>query len=422
MSPTNSDHIVMKNSNIDQKMFLLEIVGGVVFVLLVLMCFLVHYCRKKCMKPRQLFKKLQLSSTLRGAKMDQSTSTSNLSLVVSRSESELSYGNRCPESSGHEEVVIVDVHVNKGCSVEQEDLHTPVLQHSTSQEFNPREELLFDKENDKSFTSLENMAISFINGRKSVEKTEGYGSPDKEDYKHSPMLSQSLFEKQEQARSQVELSSPHSQQQMQPQHLAAQAISQQEAGTGDWKPQHVVMSESVSIPSSLSDELLTKKALTEVARRKPLPHPRSWFVSLDGDSNVIVRHSYIDFQTTESNGINNSSLDSGDDMNERKQQVQIFQQKDLDEVGQSGSECGTAVCGPENNTPRCVLEGGRSRRGGQLPSLQEETKRGIESLPKPLPSAERNGSDIDDANHQREDKKTPWQKLEERPVLAFNLK
>lgn len=369
------------------------------------------------MKPRQLVKKRWLSSTLRGAKMDQSTSTSNLSLVVSRSESELSYGNRYPESSGHEEVVMVDVHVNKGCSVGQEDMHTPVLQHtcSTSQEFSPREELLFDKENDESCMSLENMGTSFINGI-SLEKIDG--SPDKEDCKHSfsAMLSQSLFEKQDQARSHVELSSPNSQQQMQPQHLVAQAISQQhlqETGTGDWKPQHVVMSESVSIPSSLNDELLT---LTEVVRRKPLPHPRSWFVSLDGHSNVIVRHSYIDLQTTGSNGINNSSLDSGYDMNEQKQQVQMFQQKDLDEVGQSGNECGTAVCGPQNNTPRCVLEGGRSRRGGQLPSLQ------VESLPKSLPSAEHNGSDIDDANHEMEDKKTPWQKLEERPVLAFNLK
>ncbi|XP_070585403.1 protein FAM171A1-like isoform X2 [Erythrolamprus reginae] len=414
-------------------MFNLEIAGGIIFSL-VLLFFFIQYCRKKCMKPRKLFKKLRLSSTLKGAKRDQSTSTSYLSLVVSKCESEFPSGNsRHPETSGHKQVVMVDLHLNKGCSVEEEDMNTPVLPHtySTSQEFSPREEPLSHEKNDQSHVSLESLATFFINRRKVREKTEGCGSPDKDDCRHSfnSMLNLSLFEKQEKARSQIELSSPHSKQ-----HLAAKAISQQhlqETGTGDWKPQHVVRSKSITISPSFSDELLIKNDLTEVVRRKALSPPQSWFVHLDGRSNAQVRHSYIDLQTSRRSGINNSCLDSGDDMNERKVQVQLYPQKDLDEVDQSGRECGTSACSPENNTPRCVLEGGR-RRSDQLPNQQEETKRNVENLPEPLPSRECkisehheaccNGSDHDDANHQKEGKMTLWQKLEERPVMAFNLK
>ncbi|XP_039187469.1 protein FAM171A1 isoform X2 [Crotalus tigris] len=295
-----------------------------------------------------------------------------------------------------------------------------------------------------------------------------------------PYISQPLSTDQQVdiERLQAELSSPrsqlypHSQQQMQPQQLTAQAVSQQhlqEAGAGDWKPQNVAMSESVSIPASLNDaslaqmnsevQLLTEKALMELGEGKPLPHPRAWFVSLDGRSNAHVRHSYIDLQRAGRNGSNDVSLDSGVDMNEPKsarkgradhlqqthQQAQVHPQKEqkipesstytqlvyLEEVDQSGSECGTAVCSPEDNTPRCVLEGGSRRTGGQLPSLEEETiKRTVESSPEPLTSpehkmtehSEADDDDDNDDDDQGEDKKSPWQKREERPLMAFNLK
>ncbi|XP_063159646.1 protein FAM171A1 isoform X2 [Candoia aspera] len=608
MSPTNPGLIVSKDITTYHTVFLLAILGGMALILLVLLCLLLYYCRRKCLKPRQHHKKLHLTSTLSGAKRDQSTSMSHLNLVFSRRESEFPGGlsitsNRHPESSGHKELMVA-VHLDKGCSGGEADMHTPMLKHtySTSQEFSSREELLSHKENDQSRMSLENMASneslkkdylksldSFsINPRKSLEIIEGYGSPDKGDHRHSynAMLGRPLFEKQEQAsmnhistgskyniqeqvypipsapetelldcrssecmmsrsvdhlerptsfprpgqlvccnsvdqvndsvyrkvlptlvipghymklpgehpyisqplptdqpidieRLQVELSSPHSQlfphsqQQMQPQQLAAQAVSQQhlqEAGAGEWKPQNVAMSESVSIPASLNDaslaqmnsevQLLTEKALMELGGGKPLPHPRAWFVSLDGRSNAHVRHSYIDLQRAGRNGSNDASLDSGVDMNEPKsarkgrgdhlqqthQQVQIHPQKEqkvpdsstytqlvyLDEVDQSGSECGTAVCSPEDNTLRCVLEGGSRRTGGQLPSLQEETiKRTVESSPEPLTCPEHkmtvhsevdDDNDDDDDDDQGEDKKSPWQKREERPLMTFNLK
>ncbi|OPJ81780.1 protein FAM171A1 [Patagioenas fasciata monilis] len=261
---------------------------------------------------------------------------------------------------------------------------------------------------------------------------------------------------------------PHPPQQLQPQQLASQAISQQhlqDAGAVEWSQQNASMSESVSIPASLNDaslaqmnsevQLLTEKALMELGGGKPLPHPRAWFVSLDGRSNAHVRHSYIDLQRAGRNGSNDASLDSGVDMNEPKSArkgrgdhlsapqshplEQEHRQRErkvsdstaytqlvyLDDMDQSGSECGTAVCSPEDNALRCLLEGTSKRSGVQLPSLQEETRTG-DTKPEPLTSPEHGTSGQDDEedeeDDQGEDKKSPWQKREERPLMTFNLK
>jgi len=264
---------------------------------------------------------------------------------------------------------------------------------------------------------------------------------------------------------------PHPPQQLQPQQLTSQAISQQhlqDAGAAEWSQQNASMSESISIPASLNDaslaqmnsevQLLTEKALMELGGGKPLPHPRAWFVSLDGRSNAHVRHSYIDLQRAGRNGSNDASLDSGVDMNEPKSArkgrgdhlstpqshppVQEHQQRErkvsdstaytqlvyLDDMDQSGSECGTAVCSPEDNALRCLLEGTSKRSGVQLPSLQEET-RTVDTKPEPLTSPEHGTSgqdeeedEEDEEDDQAEDKKIPWQKREERPLMTFNLK
>ncbi|XP_031969108.1 protein FAM171A1 isoform X2 [Corvus moneduloides] len=265
---------------------------------------------------------------------------------------------------------------------------------------------------------------------------------------------------------------PHPAQQLQPQQLASQAISQQhlqDAGAAEWSQPNASMSESISIPASLNDaslaqmnsevQLLTEKALMELGGGKPLPHPRAWFVSLDGRSNAHVRHSYIDLQRAGRNGSNDASLDSGVDMNEPKSArkgrgdhlsapqshppVQEHQQRErkvsdstaytqlvyLDDMDQSGSECGTAVCSPEDNALRCLLEGTSKRSGVQLPSLQEET-RTVDTKPEPLTSPEHGTSvqddddedEEDEEDDQGEDKKSPWQKREERPLMTFNLK
>ncbi|XP_072605547.1 protein FAM171A1 isoform X2 [Vulpes vulpes] len=611
MSPPNPGPVVTQDITTYHTVFLLAILGGMAFILLVLLCLLLYYCRRKCLKPRQHHRKLQLPAALESSKRDQSTSMSHINLLFSRRESEFpgplavtSHGR--PDAPGPKELMS-GVHLEMMSSNGEVDMHTPMLKlsYSTSQEFSSREELLSHKEEDKSQISFDNLTPSGTLGkeyhksveifplkpRKSMER-EGCESPGNSEYRRSynAMLSQPLFEKQDRdaqasvnhiptgskltiqehmypapsspekeqlldrrptecmmsrsvdhlerptsfprpgqliccssvdqvndsvyrkvlpalvipahymklpgdhsyvgqplvvpadqqleiERLQAELSSPHAgifphpSSQIQAQPLSCQAISQQhlqDAGAREWTPQGASMSESLSIPASLNDaalaqmnsevQLLTEKALMELGGGKPLPHPRAWFVSLDGRSNAHVRHSYIDLQRAGRNGSNDASLDSGVDMNEPKSArkgrgdplslaqnhpaVQEHPQKEpraadsasytqlvyLDDMDQSGSECGTTVCTPEDSALRCLLDGSGRRSGGQLPSLQEETtKRTSDVPPEPLASPEQRRSaqeddEEEDEEDQGEDKKSPWQKREERPLMAFNIK
>ncbi|XP_059515800.1 protein FAM171A1 isoform X2 [Myotis daubentonii] len=611
MSPPNPGPVVTQDITTYHTVFLLAILGGMAFILLVLLCLLLYYCRRKCLKPRQHHRKLQLPAALENSKRDQSTSMSHINLLFARRESEfpgpLSVTSHSrPDAPGTKELMS-GVRLEMMSSSGDVDLHTPMLKlsYSTSQEFSSREELLSHKEEDKSQISFDNLTPSGTLGkdyhksveifplksRKSVER-DGYESPGRSDYRRSynAMLSQPLFEKQDRdsqasinhistgskltiqehmypapsspekeqlldrrptecmmsrsvdhlerptsfsrpgqliccssvdqvndsvyrkvlpalvipahymklpgdhsyvgqplvvpadqqleiERLQAELSSPHAgifphpSSQIQAQPLSCQAISQQhlqDAGSREWSPQNASMSESLSIPASLNDaalaqmnsevQLLTEKALMELGGGKPLPHPRAWFVSLDGRSNAHVRHSYIDLQRAGRNGSNDASLDSGVDMNEPKSArkgrgdplslpqnhppVQEHPQKEpraadstaytqlvyLDDMDQSGSECGTTVCTPDDSALRCLLDGSSRRSGGQLPSLQEETtKRTADVPPEPLASPDQRGSaheddEEDDEDDQGEDKKSPWQKREERPLMAFNIK
>ncbi|XP_043419499.1 protein FAM171A1 isoform X2 [Prionailurus bengalensis] len=611
MSPPNPGPVATQDITTYHTVFLLAILGGMAFILLVLLCLLLYYCRRKCLKPRQHHRKLQLPTALESSKRDQSTSMSHINLLFSRRESEFPgplsvTGHGRPDAPGPKELMS-GVHLEMMSSNGEADMHTPMLKlsYSTSQEFSSREELLSHKEEDKSQISFDNLTPSGTLGkeyrksveifplksRKSVER-EGRESPGNSEYRRSynAMLSQPLFEKQDRdgqasanhistgskltiqehmyptpsspekeqlldrrpaecmmsrsvdhlerptsfprpgqliccssvdqvndsvyrkvlpalvipahymklpgdhsyvgqplvvpadqqleiERLQAELSSPHAgifphpSSQIQAQPLSCQAISQQhlqDAGTREWTPQGASMSESLSIPASLNDaalaqmnsevQLLTEKALMELGGGKPLPHPRAWFVSLDGRSNAHVRHSYIDLQRAGRNGSNDASLDSGVDMNEPKSArkgrgdplslaqnhpaVQEHPQKEpraadstsytqlvyLDDMDQSGSECGTTVCTPEDSALRCLLDGSGRRSGGQLPSLQEETtKRTSDVPPEPLASPEQRRSaqeddEEEDEEDQGEDKKSPWQKREERPLMAFNMK
>ncbi|XP_073657792.1 protein FAM171A1 isoform X2 [Tursiops truncatus] len=612
MSPPNPGPVVTQDIATYHTVFLLAILGGMAFILLVLLCLLLYYCRRKCLKPRQHHRKLQLPATLESTKRDQSTSMSHINLLFSRRESEfpgplsVTSQGRPPDAPGSKELMS-GVHLEMMSSSGEVDMHTPMLKlsYSTSQEFSSREELLSHKEEDKSqiFDNLtpsgtlgkdycKSVEMFPLKARKSVER-EGYESPGNSDYRrnYNAMLSQPLFEKQDRdgqasvthistgskltiqehmypapsspekdqlmerrptecmmsrsvdhlerptsfprpgqliccssvdqvndsvyrkvlpalvipahymklpgdhsyvgqplvvpadqqleiERLQAELASPHAgifphaSSQIQAQPLSCQAISQQhlqDAGTREWTPQNASMSESLSIPASLNDaalaqmnsevQLLTEKALLELGGGKPLPHPRAWFVSLDGRSNAHVRHSYIDLQRAGRNGSNDASLDSGVDMNEPKSArkgrgdplslpqnrppVQEHAQKEpraadssaytqlvyLDDMDQSGSEGGTAVGTPEDSALRCLLDGSSRRSGGQLPSLQEETTKRTSDVP-PAPSAspdkrrsaQEDEDDEDDDDDQGEGKKSPWQKREERPLMAFNIK
>ncbi|XP_015805977.3 protein FAM171A1 [Nothobranchius furzeri] len=291
---------------------------------------------------------------------------------------------------------------------------------------------------------------------------------------------------------QAELNASHSQQPLgQPSPDCSPGPNKQ--GDGE----HLKLSESLSIPAALGetalveinkeDTLLAEKTLMELRGGKPLPHPRAWFVSLDGRSNAHIRHSYIDLQRAgchnstqssegqhenggrHSNG-NDASLDSGVDLNEPRAGRRGRDVEREEREGEKDRKAATPATAytqlvyvddreggtneevnfsPQDSKTGPALpkkaEGSRpdQRRGG----VEAKTAEGVQTQeeppslsptspasPSPLPTPEGvtfrtdhallSVSPDDDAAHEEgeEEKKSPWQRREERPLLAFNLK
>lgn len=263
---------------------------------------------------------------------------------------------------------------------------------------------------------------------------------------------------------QAELNASHSQQPL----GQAPTDSPKKAGEGLGLP------ESLSIPSAIGetalveinseDTLLAEKTLMELRGGKPLPHPRAWFVSLDGRSNAHIRHSYIDLQragATQGGGrhgsSNDASLDSGVDLHEprvgkKRGEVeetarekskgttpasvytQLVYVEDMDVVSSSEdaaiseSQQESMSRPDESNTRSCPGSpaAAKTAEGQQFkeqppsspspspsPSPQEVTLRTDTLLSPDEEAAPEDGE---------EEKKSPWQRREERPLLAFNLK
>ncbi|XP_027026955.1 protein FAM171A1 isoform X2 [Tachysurus fulvidraco] len=266
-------------------------------------------------------------------------------------------------------------------------------------------------------------------------------------------------------------------------------VGSREAGGGTVDEWTTALPEALSIPNSLSeaalgvvqmngeDQLLAEKTLMELRGGKPLPHPRAWFVSLDGRSNAHIRHSYIDLQRaahgTSSVGSNDASLDSGVDVSDvtpgRKAKVQekapvmspnvactslVFVQGTNTNAHSepNESESQTPVCSPEENSLIPLLPKSETKDETIMPPSppllptpplpsppplpdpvveEEDEPRGdkerIVSIERAqthlnLPSSNSAPDGLAAPEDSDENKKSPWQKREERPLLAFNLK
>lgn len=268
---------------------------------------------------------------------------------------------------------------------------------------------------------------------------------------------------------QAELNASHSQQPLG--QVPADATKRREGGEG--------LPESMSIPAAIGetalveinseDTLLAEKTLMELRGGKPLPHPRAWFVSLDGRSNAHIRHSYIDLQRAgchsgatqgRHGSSNDASLDSGVDLNEprvgkRRGEVEneesptarekskgttpasvYTQLVYVDDMDVARSSEDAAISGPQEGLTRPAESSVSSCPGSPALAKTAEGQQVKEqpvspSSPSPLPSPEEVTlrtdtllSPDEDTAHDdgEEEKKSPWQRREERPLLAFNLK
>lgn len=268
-------------------------------------------------------------------------------------------------------------------------------------------------------------------------------------------------------------------------------VGSRDAGGGTVEEWTAALPEALSIPNSLSeaalgvvqmngeDQLLAEKTLMELRGGKPLPHPRAWFVSLDGRSNAHLRHSYIDLQRathgTSSVGSNDASLDSGVDVSDitpgrkakgqEKAQVMspsmactslvIVEGNNANanthsESSESNNQ--TPACSPEENSLRPLIPKAEMEEETIMPSspplLPTPPLPSPPLLPEPtaeeddesrgdkeqilrteraqthlkLPSSNSAPDGLAAPEDSDENKKSPWQKREERPLLAFNLK
>ncbi|XP_028427834.1 protein FAM171B [Perca flavescens] len=137
------------------------------------------------------------------------------------------------------------------------------------------------------------------------------------------------------------------------------------------------------VPSELQG--ISERTLLELTRGKS--HPRAWFVSLDGKPAAQVRHSIIELQSRHRPpSSNDTSLDSGVDMNEPQHNIRETERDRRsirasslphhsrggrygEEQDLSSSESGTtATCTPEDPSLRNILDGS----SGAIPNIPEE--------------------------------------------------
>ncbi|XP_068775091.1 protein FAM171A2 [Struthio camelus] len=552
----------MKDITTYHTIFLLTILGALALLVLILLCLLIYYCRRRCLKPRQQHRKLQVSGTLDASKKDQATSMSQINLICTS-------------------------HLETASSGGDTDVHTPILKSafSASREFESSREEFFKQVSAPKLRSVPKTPTDTLSHRGTTK--EDYGHPGeafglkaarsmdgpgpgepalldeyKRSYSHqrvedrgapaprkhlrpegaylqeppSPpplpppfehysahkgepkapefLLSQSVDHlarptsltqpgqlifcgsidhvkedvyrnvmptlvipahymrlapdypsgeqpgpgppegpvEMEGPPSQTGLALPHQfgpaeqQRPLLPQsfQLQPQAYVAGEDGEGKgWGAHAPSVSGSVTIPvlfnestmAQLNGELqaLTEKKLLELGVK---PHPRAWFVSLDGRSSQ-VRHSYIDLQASDRSRSTDASLDSGVDVREAKPRRRAKEERERplaptyaklptsDEAEQSSSESRTAGGSPEDNSLTPLLDeategragtGPRRGRGDSSRSSASEPRR--DSMTSPEDDVNEPGEGGDDPG----DRKSPWQKREERPLMVFNVK
>ncbi|XP_029306743.1 LOW QUALITY PROTEIN: protein FAM171A1 [Cottoperca gobio] len=620
MSPLHSGP-VLKDISTYHTVFLLAILGGMALILLCLLCLLMYYCRRRCLKPRGSHRKLTVSSGLDGSKRDQATSMSHLNLISNEVQLELVSTATEPDMTtpmlkpssyehqdNHRQHSLIHHSKHSRSSLGNNSHHGSSLGNLTPRGRDYRQSVETfqlkaalscgtDRGYRQSYTSVCSSsnpisdALSSANhGQVSANQLSSVGivdfispsspphSPSRgegcecraPDYLLSrsvdhlerpsppllcrpgqllccgsvdllsggegyprvrptlvipahymrlpgehPLSGQALLLQTDQQSDletiQAELNASHSQQPL-GQTLSDCAPRPAKQGGGE----RLGLSESLSIPAALGetglveinseDTLWAEKTLMELRGGKPLPHPRAWFVSLDGRSNAHIRHSYIDLQRAGCHGNtpggggqqgnasggrrgndasggrrvndasggrrgNDASLDSGVDLNEprvgrrgrdggrEKREIEKDRSKVtapamaytqlvyVDDLEGGGSEEETPKCSPEDSEKGSILSDKAEGQSVDQGDVEGETVEGVEiqeeppslsssspASPPPLPTPEGETfrtdhvllsvSPDDDAAHEdgEEEKKSPWQRREERPLLAFNLK
>ncbi len=195
-------------------------------------------------------------------------------------------------------------------------------------------------------------------------------------------------------------------------------------------------------------QAMTEKKLLELGVK---PHPRAWFVSLDGRSNSLVRHSYIELSNEAlraSMGPSSLAQDhrsealpmssgratrrklkeegKAKERGERKTHGKIYSKLPIIETPDSSSESHSAMYSPEENSTTLLLDETSESKGGTFPrkgrSRDNSTHSSVCEVHRDSVTSPDDDNEADDKDDDGENKKSPWQKREERPLIVFNVK
>lgn len=201
-------------------------------------------------------------------------------------------------------------------------------------------------------------------------------------------------------------------------------------------------------------QVLTEKKLLELGVKQ---HPRAWFISLDGRANAHVRHSYIDAGNDLSGGgmlfgggACSNLRDNLEPPMEALERKAAANRKGKDErwgtggrkghgMGGGGSGCEgktySKLAYPDHSEPSSSSEGRPvSPEENSLTPLLDDgpsshsstiTRRGRSRGTSSRNSDNRRDSMTspeDDSEDKDENKKSPWQKIEDRPLMVFHPK
>ncbi|XP_061081223.1 protein FAM171A2-like [Conger conger] len=470
--------------------FLLAILGSLALLVLVLLCLLLYHCRRRCLKPRQQHHKLQVSSPLDSAKRDQGTSTSHLNLISGGRADAASASGDVDALKSEEFFQNVPAHkpkVNAGTYTRRgESFATKPPHPADPRSQDKRRNGGGSSANDNQGYTSDPPSPPPFAGHYQDSRPPEYSASQPADPLARPgsgntqpgqlifcssmdQMNESMYrsmvptlvipahymrlssdlsaveqalEKQQQHQQdregiQVSMTLPR------PRGPQPQPGSQQQGAPQqeDDPPVRIPVLFDDSTMAQMSEELqaLTEQKLLELGVK---PHPRAWFVSLDGRSNSLVRHSYIELGNERGGGVGRPGDGVGPASRDSRQPQRKEERSASDRKGRVGkaysklakdgktgadTEGRAAPSSPEDNSLAPLLDEGPGPRGATFPRRGHsrahssrcsniETQRGSATSP------EVEENDLDDKDDEGGNKKSPWQRREERPLMVFNVK
>uniref|UniRef100_A0A8C6WII3 Family with sequence similarity 171 member A2b n=1 Tax=Neogobius melanostomus TaxID=47308 RepID=A0A8C6WII3_9GOBI len=457
-------------------LFLLSILASLALLVLILLCVLLYYCRRKCLKPRRQQAKPH-SANLNSAKRDQGTSTSRLNLICGGHVESSAANNKSdlsPPREYHSSREDLTKHVpphmlrnSKGKNISDNPLlHDDYNRHHNANDNRgyssdppspPRFQSYVPNQTDKppeySAAAADSLTRPTSLGTQPGQIIFCSSIDQMKENMYRSMVPTLVIPAHY-----MHLDKDGSQHH----HHGQKGQGQQQSGSqGEDSEEPSWASDSsggpVTIPVLFNDstmakmngelQALTEKKLLELGVKQ---NPRAWFISLDGRANAHVRHSYIDISNDLSGGGFGGPSNFARDVNlepplEAQERKSAANRKGKDERWGSGprkGHSGTSGGGknysklaypdhsepsssegrpvsPEENSLTPLLDEGPSSRGSTI------TRRGRSRVSSSRSSNSENRRDSmtspeDDPDDKDENKKSPWQKIEDRPLMVFH--